>query len=275
MKVKQKYIQKNYILHKKGFKIFLPPEKITICDEYSESDPYNVEQNITSDFHQRRILTTIELIRYVNCHHNENLQILDLGCGQGHITEKMRQVVLNAEFSGLDYSISSITYAHEHFPFIDFTVGDGHECPYSDGFFNIVVCNNLWEHVPDPMSLLNEIKRILKSNGYLILSTPSRYRLENLINIIKGKKINFMSMNHVTEYSVGQVLEQLKYGNFYVEMILSRPLARESLLEKVTRKLLMTFFYYGGSHHQIESTVFFLAKKGDCNKLLSYPKNLF
>jgi len=88
-----------------------------------------------------------------------------LGCGQGHITHAMYQTRKSSEISGLDYSLSAVEYAHSHFPNIDFIVGDAYDAPYSEEYFDVVVCNNLWEHVPDPLFLLSKVKRLLKPRG--------------------------------------------------------------------------------------------------------------
>ena len=137
-------------------------------------------------------------------------KILDIGCGEGHITAEIQKNFLGAEVSGLDYSISAISYAVEKFPGIDFCVADAYNPLYCDNYFDAVVCNNLWEHIPDPLALLKGMNRILKDGGYIILSTPSRYRFPNLLNVLRGKPPVFMSTHHVTEYSVGQVIEQLR-----------------------------------------------------------------
>jgi SAM-dependent methyltransferase len=117
--------------HPKGFCIFLPPDKLHASDEYADSDPYTVEQNIGSEFHKRRIELTVDLVREAVCLQQNTPQILDLGCGQGHITEKIRQALSGIKVTGLDYSVSAIEYAHEHFPEIDFSVGDAYESPYA------------------------------------------------------------------------------------------------------------------------------------------------
>ena len=246
--------------HPKGFNIFLPPDRLAASDEYAESDPYTVEQNIESEFHIRRIELTIDLVNEAVSRIGDTPQILDLGCGQGHITEKMRQSLKGAQVTGLDYSVSAIEYAHEHFPKIDFDVGDVYDSPYSPMFFDVVVCNNLWEHVPDPLFLLSRIKRHIKPGGYLILSTPSRYRIGNLIRILRGKPLALMSRHHVTEYTVGQVKEQLAYGGFEVSRILSRPISAGSLKANVARLIVSNLVSLVGSHHQLEATVFYLAQ---------------
>lgn len=259
------YRQYAFARHPDGFRVFLPPGRINKSDEYAEADPYTVEETINEEFHSRRIEITIDMVREAISMQDQISQILDLGCGQGHITEKIRRALKDVELSGLDYSISAIEYAHEHFPEIDFAVGDAYESPYATGFFDVVVCNNLWEHVPDPLVLLSRIKRVIKPGGYLVVSTPSRYRIGNLIRILLGKPVVFMSRHHVTEYTVGQVKEQLRYGGFEVKRVLSRPISTGSLKTKVARKVvgsvLSRFIAMVRSHHQLESTVFYLAQE--------------
>lgn len=123
------------------------------------------------------------------------------------------------------------------------------------------MCNNLWEHVPDPLLLLSKIKRIVKLGGHLIISTPSRYRTDNLVRILRGKPVNFMSQHHVTEYTVGQVKEQLRYGGFEVKSVLSRPISAGSMKANVARWVCSKLISMVGSHHQLEATVFYLAQE--------------
>ncbi len=256
----QLYGEARFARHPKGFRIFLSPRRILACDEYADSDPYTVEQNIASAFHKRRIGLTIELAQEAISSVQGIPRILDLGCGQGHITHAMRQTLNSAEFTGLDYSVSAIEYAHDHFHGIDFAVGDAYEVPYSKRYFDLVVCNNLWEHVPDPLHLLSMIKEILKPGGYIIVSTPSRYQVSNLVRILRGKPVS-LSAHHVTEYTVGQVIEQLSYGGFQVKRIVSRPIPMGSLKGEVARRLFEIWVSLVRSHHQLEATVFYLAKK--------------
>jgi len=263
--------------HPKGFLIFLSPSELEAFDEYKESDPYGVEVNVESDFYKRRMECTLELIEEAIESVQGTPRILDLGCGQGHITYSIRQAFPEAEISGIDYSISAIEYAVEHFPGIDFIVGNAYECPYAEGYFDIIVCNNLWEHVPDPLFLLKRISNILKPCGFLIISTPSRYRLNNLIRVLVGKPVRFMSENHVTEYSVGQVLEQLRYGGYKVLKSFSKPIKMWNKKYKKNKMLFsfLAMFYsmwvmifsilvsLTGSHHRFESTVFYLAQRAN------------
>jgi len=249
--------------HHKGFLVFLPPHKLEASDEYKKSDPYTVEVNKDNDFHNRRIDSTLEMIREAVKQIQASPRILDLGSGQGHITARIKRAYPHGDISALDYSISAIEYAVDHFPKIDFVVGDAYEPPFAENYFDIVVCNNLWEHVPDPIFLLKKISRILKPSGFLIISTPSRYRLQNLVRVIRGQPVTLMSKYHVTEYSVGQVIEQLSYKGFKVTRCFSKPLKSSSFKAKVAEMFLSLCISITGSHHQLESTVFYLAQRID------------
>lgn len=248
--------------HPKGFYVFLPPDKLLANDEYAEADPYNTEQNLNSQFQRRRMDLTFLLAReaIANMDSINKIEVLDLGCGQGHITEYLGKELGSANFSGLDYSISAIEYARDNYPDIDFAVGDASQTPYANDYFDLVICNNLLEHVSDPLLLLNQIKLICKPGGYVIITTPSRFRFENLLRIIRGKPVKLMSSSHVTEYSVGQVIELLNHGGFQLIRHLSRPIAKGNLFVKSLRELFRFYLSLIGSHHELESTVFYLAK---------------
>ena len=251
----------SFARHPKGFNIFIAPEKIAASDEYADSDPYSMEQDMDNEFHRLRIALTVELAREAVAQVRGTAQILDLGCGQGHITEAVRQALGHAELTGLDHSVSAIEYAHDHFPKIEFEVGDACDSPYADEFFDLVLCNNVWEHVPDPLRLLAGVAPSIKPGGFFVMSTPSRYRLGNLARILRGKPVGFMSRHHVTEYSVGQVKEQFAHGGFCVVRVLSRPYPMKNPAARIARWVLNRLISLVGSHHQLESTVFYLAHK--------------
>jgi SAM-dependent methyltransferase len=47
--------------------------------------------------------------------------------------------------------------------------------PFEVASFDTVVCTEVLEHVPEPAQVVREIARVLKPNGYVILTTPLYY----------------------------------------------------------------------------------------------------
>lgn len=109
----------HFAKHPKGFLVFLPPSEVGNHDEYSVQDPYEVAENLQSDFHQRRLNCTLEFVAEA-ISGNEGKRILDLGCGRGHFTSCLKLKHPKLDVSGLDYSVSAISYAVDHFKGIDF-----------------------------------------------------------------------------------------------------------------------------------------------------------
>lgn len=61
-------------------------------------------------------------------------------------------------------------------------VADIHKMPFGDGEFEMVLCTEVLEHTLDPKVAIREIKRVLKKDGLLILSTRFVYPLHDIPN---------------------------------------------------------------------------------------------
>jgi hypothetical protein len=120
--------------------------------------------------------------------------------------------------------------------------------------------------------MLFSVKRVLHPSGYLLVSTPSRYRFDNLVRVITGWPTKFVSRHHVTEYTVGQVIEQLTYGGFKIVLIEGKPerLWADSTLKTLIKyRILMAVvcFYTKAvrSRNSLATTVFYLARKANAS----------
>lgn len=247
-------------LHESGVKVYLDPASVLEMDEYAGQDPYDVETNLDSVFHRNRIALTEQLVRRVSDSRGAT-RLLDVGAGEGHITEHLRQIPGVVETVALEASITAAVGARTRYPHLDVIVADAYEVPYADGYFDVVVLNNIWEHVPDPLRMLAELKRVLRVGGHIVLSTPSRYRTTNLARVFVGKPVHFISPHHVTEYTVGQVREQLTYGGFDVVTVASRATPLPSLKGRTVHAVLSAAVRAVRSGHRLGPTVFFLARR--------------
>ena len=245
--------------HPHGFYIFLSPKEMAEADEYRGGDPYGMARKITGAFQRRRINGTLQLIR--NLKSERSLRLLDIGCGQGHITDRIKEAFPNYEIHGLDHSISAIDYANSSFRHIDFIVADAYHPPFENESFDVIVLNNIWEHVPDPLNLLKSVSRVVKPLGSLIISTPSRYRFLNLFRVCLGKSVRFVSKTHVTEYTVGQIEEQLRFGGYEMREVYSPAIRSHSIPIRVAQTCASLLIKFINSHHVLETTVFYSAMK--------------
>ena len=93
---------------------------------------------------------------------------IDIGCGEGYIFYNLQHVFENKHIYGLDLNQEHILAAKENVPFCDFQVGSVYETGFDENQFDLVICNEVFEHLDIPSNALFELHRI--TNKYLIIS---------------------------------------------------------------------------------------------------------
>ena len=99
-------------------------------------------------------------------------RILDLGCGTGIVARVLRERLGGAaRITGLDLSPPMVAMAHTLAPELDFREGSAMALPFETGGFDLVLCQQMLQLVPDPGVALREVRRVLAPGGRLLVST--------------------------------------------------------------------------------------------------------
>jgi len=95
--------------------------------------------------------------------------------------------------------------------------------PYSDATFDVVIFCEIIEHLlMSPDAPVAEINRVLKPDGFIIISTPNAVRLANLAHLIRGRNIypgyspHGPYGRHNREYTLDEVKDLLQRHDFKV-----------------------------------------------------------
>lgn len=113
-------------------------------------------------------------------------RFLDIGCGDGNFTSLVKKVLDQAEVYGTDISPQAVKLtAEKGIP--AFCVDLSREnLPFSENYFDVIFAGEVIEHVFDTDHFLDEVFRVLKPMGYLILTTPNLASLYNRIALLLG-----------------------------------------------------------------------------------------
>lgn len=111
----------------------------------------------------------------------KGVKLLDVGCGDGALTYLIAKE--KAEVTGVDNSEVAIRLAREKAgnSKIQFIQASAYKLPCADDEFDAVVSSDVIEHLDDTDTFLNEIKRVTKPGGVVIINTPIRLT-ENPLN---------------------------------------------------------------------------------------------
>tara|TARA_Y100000034_G_scaffold135774_1_gene209058 strand:- start:58 stop:759 length:702 start_codon:yes stop_codon:yes gene_type:complete len=103
---------------------------------------------------------------------NRTDKILDMGCAYGEYT-KLYSEKCNM-ICGLDPNEELLRMARRDYPKIEFKRGIAEDIPFENELFDVVILADVLEHVNDEKKTLEEIRRVLKKGGDLLLTVPNK-----------------------------------------------------------------------------------------------------
>ncbi|MBI2461629.1 MAG: class I SAM-dependent methyltransferase [Candidatus Rokubacteria bacterium] len=113
-------------------------------------------------------------------------RILEVGCGEGFVLRYLAQRLPAVRLDGLEVDPGALARGRARCPGASFVHGDLMALPFRSGSYDLVLCLEVLEHLPEPDRALQEIRRV--SVGGCLLSVPHEpfFRLGNLL---RGKNL--------------------------------------------------------------------------------------
>lgn len=160
-------------------------ERTEVIHEVAEAKRSEICYNLIID------LITNEISR------RERKKILDIGCGDGSFIIRFKK---DCEVFGVDISRRAIKIAKG--AGIDaYTVDVSYEkLPFEDEYFDIVYMGDVIEHLVNPDFAINEAARVIKSNGFLVLSTPNLASWLNRLLLLLGMQPLFSEVSTIRNF---------------------------------------------------------------------------
>ena len=144
------------------------------------------------------------------------LDVLDVASGEGYGTALLAQRAHSVV--GVDVDPKSVAHAQQRYPLAngEFRQGDALELPLNDQSVDAVVCFETIEHLKDHDGLMAEFKRVLRPQGWLVLSSPDKASYSD--------QTGFDNPFHLKELYLDE-LKQLLARHFGAHRLLAQKLA--------------------------------------------------
>lgn len=121
-------------------------------------------------------------------------RVLDAGCGTARISILIAKERPQWQITAIDLAQSMLDVAAQNIQEaelqrqISLNKVDAKKMPYPEGSFDLVISNSLLHHLPNPISFLQELKRVLKADGAIIirdlLSPPTEAAVDAMVSTI-------------------------------------------------------------------------------------------
>lgn len=224
-------------------------------------------------FAGRRELLRVLIKKYFT---TKNAQILNIGCGTGedvYVFEKFGKLF------ALDIAHETTKYAKRYLGNV--ICSDAQKSAVKSDKFDLIIISDVLEHIPNDLQTLNEITRLLKKNGQVVITVPAIAWLYSSHDA---------ALQHLRRYSEKRLKQVLKYNNLHIiaigywNVFIFLPLMTVRLLKKIVaysnvprpaniprglNRILMLFVRFEnyliakGIRFPVGTTLFVVAKKSD------------
>lgn len=156
--------------------------------------------------------------KYVQAQNLQSVSILDIGCGSGDDLLKIRDNIgCESSLYGIEYydayaqkcrekgiAIQSINVEHDLFP-------------YDDSFFDVVIINQVAEHLKEIFYVFSEISRIVKTNGLIVVGVPNIAAWHDRLAILLGDQPTCLKTlgPHVRGFTVPSFKKFIESDGFF------------------------------------------------------------
>lgn len=144
------------------------------------------------------------------------MAVLDVGCGAGDDIRNMAQIVgEGGKAVGVDLSETMIAEAQTRsaaslFP-VEFRLADAHELPFAPESFDRCRAERVFQHLADPIQGLQEMIRVLKPTGTVVIIDPDWETLvvDGVSTTLLRKFVAFICDHMVKNANIGRQLPNL------------------------------------------------------------------
>lgn len=172
--------------------------------------------------------------------------VLDIACGEGYGSMLLSKT---AKFVyGYDIDTETIERARKKYKKdnIEFGIASTIKIPLENNSIDVIISFETIEHILDHDGMIAEFKRILKSTGKLIISTPNKYIYTDII----GNKNRF----HLKELYISEFKDLLKRYFKNIEVYYQRFFSASYIYNEINENIPSTITWLRGGFDNVELT---------------------
>jgi SAM-dependent methyltransferase len=144
------------------------------------------------------------------------LSLLDVGCWDGENTERYR-AILGGPARGIEVFADQVRKARDRgIEIADIDLESG-RFPWPDGSVDVVVVNQVFEHLKNVWLPMTEIARVLSPGGIMVFSVPNLASLHNRVMLALGLQPSSIRTfgPHIRGFTYRQAKHFVEFGDYF------------------------------------------------------------
>lgn len=147
--------------------------------------------------------------------------LLDVGCGEGLFGQSCKKTIVDIEVWGVELNKQVGEKAREKLDRVLIGNIEFDELDIPDHYFDVIVFNDVLEHLQSPWNVLEKIKKYLRTNGYVTASIPNVRYYDVIKRLLINKEWEYqdcgvLDKTHLRFFTQKSILRLFKDCNYSV-----------------------------------------------------------
>ena len=174
-------------------------------------------------------------------------KVLEVGCAEGNFSTQLQA---DSERWGIEMDKHSAQAARGKLTKVLLGSYDEVVDAIPDDYFDLIICNDVIEHMSDHDWFLTSIRTKLRSSGVLIASLPNVRHIRNLFELLVTKEWRYRSSGildrtHLRFFTYNSIVRTFREHDFVVEQIAGINQSKKSVMRLIAGVIwLLTASYY-------------------------------
>lgn len=175
-----------------------------------------------------------DLIGVIQRPREEEIRVLEVGCGCGSTLSAIRYKYPNAHVYGIEL-MPEVAAGGKYMA--DIIVGniETMEMPYEEHMFDYIMFGDVLEHLRDPKQVVENMKRYLRPGGRILASIPNVMNIEVVVSLLKGdftyRDHGLLDRTHIHLFTLREIGRMFQEAGYVIENMWTSNW-REGMLER-------------------------------------------
>lgn len=167
--------------------------------------------------------------------------ILDAGTGTGDFIAVLKEIFPKSEITGIDPNAESLYEAKEKYPEVTFIENGAENLDFEDNVFDAASISMALHHVPDVQKSLNELQRVVKPGGWIIVNELYSDNLNKaqethkIYHHFRSKIDRLTGVSHNETFKKSEIIDIIKDSGIETVLVFDNIIPQET---KVTDEIL-------------------------------------